>query len=240
MIVTLTDFGNSEYLGAMKGAVYSINPDAKIIDFFNNITRYSAREGAWLLYKNYKFFPKGSIFLCIVDPGVGGERRCIAAKTKSYYFVGPDNGLMYRAIIDDGIVQVAALSTQGASKTFHGRDVFAKAAARLENGESISRLGHKTYIRKSLDFYLEGRKGEVVRIDDFGNIITTLPALNKTQYSLRFGNIKKTLKFYGTYEDAGSDLFAILGSGNTMEISLKNGNASEKLKLKVGDIIELA
>ena len=74
MIVMLTDFGDSEYLGAMNGAVYSVNSNAKITDFFNNVTPYSVREGAWLLYKNYKFFPKGSIFLCVVDPGVGGEK----------------------------------------------------------------------------------------------------------------------------------------------------------------------
>ena len=240
MIVTLTDFGDSEYLGAMKGAIYSANPHAKITDFFNNVPLYSVREGAWLLYKNYKVFPKDSIFLCVADPGVGGERRCIAVMTKNYYFVGPDNGLMYKAIIDDCIVEIVNLSSENASKTFHGRDVFAKAAARLEKGENLSKLGHKTYIRKNLDFYLDGRKGEVVRIDNFGNIITNLPQLNKKQYVLKLGNTQKNLKFHGTYEEAGSDLFVILGSCNTLEISLKNGRASEKLKLKVGDIIELA
>ena len=161
-------------------------------------------------------------------------------KTKNYCFVGPDNGLMYKAIVDDGIVEIAGLSSENASKTFHGRDVFAKAAARLEKGENLGKLGHKTYIRKNLDFYLDGRKGEVVRIDNFGNIITNLPSLNKKQYGLKFSNIQKNLKFYDTYEEAGSDLFVILGSGNTLEISLKNGRASEKLKLGVGDIMELA
>ncbi|MBI2108539.1 SAM-dependent chlorinase/fluorinase [Candidatus Woesearchaeota archaeon] len=238
MIVTLTDFGESEYLGAMKGMIYSISPDSRIADLCNNVSCCSVREGAWILYKNYMFFPKGSIFLCVADPGVGGQRKCIAARTKDYYFVGPDNGLMHKAMAEDGIAEAVALPAEGASKTFHGRDVFAKAAAMLDKGTKISQLGPKAEIESELDFHLKGREGEVVRIDHFGNIITNLPSIGKSSYMLRSKKISKTLVFCNTYEE-GSGLFAIVGSGNTLEISVKGGSAAEKIPLKVGDMLEL-
>src|SRR3989344_2513603 len=97
MIAILSDFGNSEYLGIMKGVIYSIAKNAKIIDLYNDVIPYKVREGAWILLNSYKYFPENTIFLCVVDPGVGSERQGIAIRTKNYYFVGPDNGLMFPA-----------------------------------------------------------------------------------------------------------------------------------------------
>src|SRR3989344_1101814 len=132
MIVILTDFGHSEYLGVMKGVIYSIKKNTKIVDLSNFVSRHSIKEGAWILYNNYRHFPKNAIFLCVVDPGVGSERQCLAVKTRNYFFVGPDNGLMYKAILEDKVIAAVKLSAKNASMTFHGRDVFAKAAAMLE------------------------------------------------------------------------------------------------------------
>lgn len=241
MIAILTDFGNSEYLGVMKGIIYSINENSKIIDLYNFANHHNIKEAAWILYKNYKYFPNNTIFLCVVDPGVGGNRQCLAVKTKNYYFVGPDNGLMYKAIIEDKIIVAVNLPLENASMTFHGRDVFAKSVALLEKGMPIERIGNKTYLKTKLDFYLKDREGEIVRIDNFGNVITNLETLNKNLYTVKIKNLKKSLNFYNTYESAPSnELFLIKGSSDTLEISIKNANASRKLRLRIGDRIRIA
>ena len=240
MIALLTDFGNSEYLGVMKGVIYSINPNSKIIDLYNYVSHQNIKEAAWILYKNYKYFPKNTVFLCVVDPGVGSERQCLAIKTKNYFFVGPDNGLMYNAAIENGIIYVVSLSTKNASNTFHGRDIFAKAAAQLENGIRIEKIGKKTDIKTKLDFYLQGRAGEVVRIDNFGNIVTNLISLGKNSYMIKTNKFSQKLNFYKIYDASPQDnLFVIEGSSNTLEISIKNGNANKILKLKVGNKITI-
>jgi len=241
MIVILTDFGHSEYLGVMKGVIYSIKKNTKIVDLSNFVTHHNIKEGAWILYKSYKHFPKNTIFLCVVDPGVGSRRQCLAVKTRNYFFVGPDNGLMYKAVFEDGFVAAVKLPIKNASMTFHGRDVFAKAAAMLEKGVRIDKLGKKITIKTKLDFYLKGREGEVVRIDNFGNIITNLSSLNKSSYKVKTRHFNQELSFYKTY-DLGlqNKLFLIKGSSDTLEISIKNSKASKKLRLKVGDKIEIS
>ena len=241
MIVILTDFGHSEYLGVMKGVIYSIKKNTKIVDLSNFVTHHNIKEGAWILYKNYRHFPENTIFLCVVDPGVGGRRQCLAIKTRNYFFVGPDNGLMYKAALEDKIVDAVKLPVKNASMTFHGRDVFAKAAAMLEKGVKIELIGKKTTIKTKLDFHIEGREGEVVRIDNFGNIITNLSSLNKKSYKVKTGHFNQKLSLYKTYESAPlNKLFLIKGSSGTLEISVKNSKASKRLRLKVGDKIEIS
>lgn len=230
MIVTLTDFGDNEYLGVMKGVIYSMYPDAKITDLFNHVRPQCVKEGAWVLYNNYKHFPKGSIFLCVVDPGVGSKRQSVVVRTKNYYFVGPDNGLMYPAANEDKIIEVLKLEDTNASKTFHGRDVFAKATASLEKGDSV---GKKTELIEKLEF-----DSEVVRIDSFGNIITSIKSLGKKEYKININDKEYNVKFYSTYDKAHNDeLFAIEGSCKTLELSVKNGNANKIIKSEVGDKI---
>lgn len=241
MIVILTDFGHSEYLAVMKGVIYSIKKNTKIVDLSNFVAHHSIKEGAWILYKNYRHFPKNTIFLCVVDPGVGGKRQCLAVKTKNYFFVGPDNGLMYKAIAEDRIVVAVKLPAKNASMTFHGRDVFAKAAAYIEKGVKIEQLGEKTDVKTKLDFHLKGRQGEIVRIDNFGNIITNLSSSNKKMYNVRTKSFNKSLGFCRTYDSApSSKLFVIKGSSDTLEISVKNSSAARRLKLEVGDKIEIS
>lgn len=241
MIVILTDFGHSEYVGVMKGIICSINGNSKIIDLCNFVSYQNIKEGAWILYKNYKYFPKNSIFLCVVDPGVGGKRQCLAVRTKNYFFVGPDNGLMYKAASEDGIVKAVGLPAKNASMTFHGRDVFAKAAAKLEKGAKIEQLGKSAAMKTKIEFYLNGREGEIVRIDNFGNIITNLSSLDKSIYQVKAKNFSKKLAFYKAYYEAPPNkLFLIKGSSDTLEISVKNSSASGRLRLKVGDKIEIS
>lgn len=238
MIAILSDFNDSEYLGVMKGVIFSVYKDAKIVDLCNKIKQHNIKEGAWVLLQSYKYFPKNTVFLCVVDPGVGSERQAIAVKTKYYYFVGPDNGLMWPAIKEDGVENIVKLSTENASFTFHGRDVFARVAAKLEKGIKIESIGIKTGIKNKLEFYLNGRKGEIARVDDFGNIITNLKLLNKNQYDVIIKNKELKMNFYKTYSEAKEhELFLVEGSSKTLEISVKNGRAVDKLKVNVGERI---
>ena len=122
MIVLLTDFGQSEYVGVMKGVIYSNAGDAKIIDLCHDISAQSIIEASWLLKNNYKYFPKGSVFCCVVDPGVGTDRKAIAVKTEDYYFIAPDNGLLWETIKKRRVIEIRQIPIpENASRTFHGR-----------------------------------------------------------------------------------------------------------------------
>jgi len=135
---------------------------------------------------------------------------------------------------------VVKLIESGASKTFHGRDVFAKAAARLDKGENLGKLGTKTELKEKFQFYRKGNEGEIVRIDFFGNIITNIGYTKKRLYTVKYGGKIKLMEFYDTYEKAHeAELFLIIGSAGTFEISMKNAKASDKIRIRPGDHIEI-
>ncbi len=241
MIVLLTDFGDSEYVGVMKGVIYRCAPDAKVVDLCHTIWPQCIIEGSWILKNNYKYFPEGATFCCVVDPGVGTKRKAIAVRTKDYYFVGPDNGLMWEALAEQKITEIRKIAVGAeASRTFHGRDVFAKAAAQIENGKFES-TGKKTKTIKKLKLYKKGRYGIVVRIDRFGNIITNLPRQKKNKYCVKTAKKEYTMNLHTTYEAAKKgELFLIEGSNKTLEIGLKNGSANEHLCMKTGERIKIS
>ncbi len=225
MIVLLTDFGQGEYVGVMRGVIYKIAPEVKVVDLCHDISPQSIVEGSWILKNNYGFFPEGAIFCCVVDPGVGTERRALAVRTGSLYFVAPDNGLLWEAIKEQEIVKIRELSaSEDASKTFHGRDVFAGAAADISLG-NYEGLGPEAEGLEKLELYLNGREGLIVRVDRFGNIITNLPREAKDAYRVEIRGREYAMGFHETYSEAPeNELFLIEGSCGTLEISLKNGN----------------
>ncbi len=242
VIALLTDFDGSDGLGLVKGVIYSICPEAKIVDLYNNVQPFQVRSGAWILLQDFKYFPRDTIFYAVVDPGVGGIRRCIAVKTKNYYFVGPDNGLIYPAAADDGIETVVELPIPGtASKTFHGRDVFAPAAAKLEKGTKLESLGKAADNNslQQLKFNSSETEGEVVAIEHYGNIVTNIlatAAVKNKKLAVKAGGYKNNLNHHETYEQAkAGELFVITGSRGTLEISVRNGNAAAVTGAKVGD-----
>ncbi|TXT56132.1 MAG: Chlorinase [Candidatus Thorarchaeota archaeon] len=242
MIILLTDFDESEYVGMMKGVICSISPETRIIDLTHSIPPQSIREGAWVLYKSYRYFPRGSIFVCVVDPGVGTERDAILITTENYIFIGPDNGLMSPAAEDDGIKEISKLMVdKQASMTFHGRDVFAKSAAYYCIDKIQGLLGgFKPELSVNLKFYQEGHSGEVVRIDRFGNVITNIPAASATQYRLTSPSLKWTLPWRATYQDGPeSELFLITNSYGTLEIAARNSSAVDNIPLRIGDRLTL-
>jgi len=240
MIVLLTDFGHSEYVGVMKGVIYGINDDAKIVDLCHDISPQSIIEASWLLKNNYTYFPAGAVFCCVVDPGVGTERKALGVRTADYHFVAPDNGLLWETLKEQQIVEMRVISIpEEASRTFHGRDVFAKAAANVDQGR-FDTLGPTTDKLEKLELYRNERVGTVVRIDRFGNIITNLPSEGKTTYSVEVSGRRSRMDFYPNYDGAPNDeLFLIEGSCRTLEISLKNGSANGRLQIETGSRIEV-
>lgn len=241
MIILMTDFGHSEYVGVMKGVIYSMDGDAKIVDLCHDISPQKTLEASWILKNNYKYFPEGAVFCCVVDPGVGTQRKALAVRTADYYFVAPDNGLLWETLKEQEVIDTREIPiSEDTSNTFHGRDVFAGTAANIDSGR-FDTLGMKTEAIERLEFYQNGRVGLVVRIDRFGNVITNLPSENKAAYSVRIQERSCRMNFYPTYSAAEeNELFLIESSCNTLEISLKNGNANDKLRLEVGMKIEIS
>ena len=241
MIVLLTDFGQSEYVGVMKGVIYGIACGAKIVDLCHSIGAQNIIEASWLLKNNYKYFSKGAVFCCVVDPGVGTKRKAISLKTESYYFVGPDNGLLWETVRGERIIDIRRIEIPpDASMTFHGRDVFAKAAANIEL-DKFEAIGEKIKEIEKLELYKKGREGIVVRIDRFGNIVTNIDRQEKVEYSVEIGQKQYTMGYFSNYDSAREGkLFLIEGSNRTLEISIKNGNANDKLHLKTGQRIKIS
>jgi S-adenosylmethionine hydrolase len=235
MIALLTDFGQSEYVGVMKGVILGIARDAKIIDLCHSIGPQSIIEGSWVLLKSFRYFPAGCVFCCVVDPGVGTARKALAVKTDDYFFVGPDNGILWETLKEQKIIEIREIPVPAdASRTFHGRDVFAKAAAEIELGK-FAKIGKRTEQITSFEYHIKGREGIVVRIDSFGNVITNLESLGKNVYLVEIGDEKYELGFRSDYQSAGQDeLFLIEGSSGALEISLKGGSAQERLCLSAG------
>jgi S-adenosylmethionine hydrolase len=236
MIVLLTDFGQSEYVGVMKGVIYRAHPEARIVDLCHTIRPQCLVEASCVLRNNYRYFPPGTTFCCVVDPGVGGARRAIVVRIDDYFFVAPDNGLLWDTLKDREILAIRQVPIPaGASRTFHGRDVFAGAAAETDLGR-FDAIGPVIDSIEKLELHLRGREGTVVRIDHFGNIVTNLPPLDKTDYVVTIDEQERTMRHYPTYEAAPEDeLFLITGSCNTLEISVRIASAVERLALTPGD-----
>ncbi|NTV24057.1 MAG: SAM-dependent chlorinase/fluorinase [Nanoarchaeota archaeon] len=237
MIVLLTDFSQSEYVGIMKGVIARISPKSQIIDLSHQIK--TVKQGAWVLLQSYKSFPENTVFLCVVDPGVGSGRKPIIVKTKDYTFIGPDNGLLWKATSENLISDIREiLSNKAISSTFHGRDVFAPCAARLDSGEKTESKTIKDIVK--LDFKLDDRTGEIVHIDSFGNIITNLPHIGAESYFVSSGKFNEHLLFHKTYAEAKeNELFLIEGSSKTLELSIKGKDASKVTKLNLGAEIDI-
>ncbi len=258
-IITLTtDFGlRDPYVAEIKAVILAICPEAAIVDVSHEVLRFDIRMGAYLLSSAVPYFPKGTVHLVVVDPGVGTARRCLAIETNSGFFVGPDNGVLVLAAQKQGIVSVREITNPKlmlphVSNTFHGRDVFAPVAAHLANGVPIADVGAeaggivrpefaKVEVAGSLLL------GEVLHIDGFGNIVTNIgeETLTKAKFgksiSVQVKDRSLMMRFVRTYAEAQPrENVVLLGSQGYFEIAMNQGDAAKEFKAKLGDRVVFA
>ena len=188
-IAILTDFGsNDNYVGVMKGVIRNLSPFADIIDLTHGVSPGDIRSAAFSLETAYNYFPKNTIFLCVVDPGVGSERRAVAVEADGRYFVAPDNGLLTGIFANSNSKKAVNLTNTNfhlpqKSSTFHGRDIFAPVAAHLSMKVELEELGELIDVENliQLENYtatIDGNKitGNIIHTDTYGNLITDIPA----------------------------------------------------------------
>jgi len=234
LIVLLTDFGDADgYVGVMKGVCLKHCPEIQFVDLSNQISPQSVESAAFVLWNSYKYFPENSVFLCVVDPGVGTERKIIVAKIPSgQQFVAPDNGLLKYVLGEEPAAEVFEINCKGtgASNTFHGRDIMAPVAARLASGKDIKKNGRAIDI-ESRSEKIDGHPTRILHIDKFGNLITNIPVSEKSP-KFEFGKIvvEKNVPTYSAAEK--NELVLIPGSSGLWEIAIKNGSAYYKLFCK--------
>lgn len=227
-IVTLTtDFGGTDgYVGAVKG-VLARNTTATIVDIAHDIPRGDIAHGAWVVATSTREFPHGTIHVVVVDPGVGGARRPVIVKASGQWYVGPDNGVfayVADAHNDAWVIEARHFRARRVSPTFHGRDVFAHAAAALARGDDVLNAGPATRLVGALPWgERETGHGRVVHVDRYGNLITDLPA---TEAGGAIALAGRTVPLATTYEDVPvGQLLAYIGSQNTVEIAVRDGRA---------------
>ncbi|HXX34345.1 MAG TPA: SAM-dependent chlorinase/fluorinase [Thermodesulfobacteriota bacterium] len=257
IITLLTDFGTKDhYVASMKGAILSINPRCLLIDITHQVNPQDIEEGAFILANAYSYFPKGTIHLSVVDPGVGGTRKPILVVTPHYFFVGPDNGLFTLVAQREKIKQVVVLTKKEyflskISSTFHGRDIFAPVAAYLSRGVRPDAFGYEIKSLKELGArrpFVKEKKlfGEILHIDAFGNVISNIGEEKLSRFiqgrpiAVRAGSKVISGLKKGYWEGKKGEPMALLGSSGFLEISVKEGNARELLKLKRGDRIVIS
>lgn len=268
IIALLTDFGpkGQHYIASMKGVILNINPNVSIIDISHNISSFSIIEASYVIKTSYKYFPENTVFVIVVDPGVGSLREILAIKIKSnHYFIGPNNGIFPNVFSNDDISEIIEVKNdlyfnKPVSKTFHGRDIMAPIGTYILNGISLNDFGPKfdpkNLVKKPI-LYEILFKEKIIRciiqyIDSFGNGTTNIPIKNKKikgidlvleegkKIKLKYKNKEYEGEFVSHFIlGSKNSLIFIIGSTNYLEISINQGNASKEIGFKVGDIIEI-
>ncbi len=244
VVALLTDFGLLDhYVGAMKGAILSACPEATIVDITHEVPAHDVAAGALALEAAYRYFPDGTVFAAVVDPGVGSERRPIAARAGSWLFVGPDNGLFTYVLEADPSAHVRMIANPGllrvpTSPVFHGRDVFGPVAGRLAGGFALDEVGPAVTDPVRLEQpprtrTEDGWSGAVVHVDRFGNLTTNLREADlaalaegsREALEVRFGPL--VLPLVRSYSDiAPGRPCALVGSSGRLEIAVRLGQAA--------------
>lgn len=253
----LTDFGLTDtFVGQMKGVIFSIAPSARVIDLTHAVSPQNITQGAFLLGKSLPFFPDGSIFVAVVDPGVGTSRRAIAVETAKHIFLAPDNGLLTAVLQREEIIRCVRITETcfmlpSVSSTFHGRDLFSPAAAHLASGIPVTRLGSEIAAGECMRIEMpvcrqsaDGRswEGTIIFADHFGNLITSLetPIPGEAErWVVEYGE-NSSLPLSVTYGSVpvGRPL-AYSGSSGKIEIAIRNGRAAGAPGLNPGDAVRL-
>jgi hypothetical protein len=260
VIALLTDFGSRDhYAGTMKGVALGICPDATFVDITHEIAPHDVLGGALELAAAYKYFPSGTVFLVVVDPGVGSARRGIAAEAGDYRFVAPDNGVLTSVFDEHPPKKVVELTERryarpSVSRTFEGRDRFAPAAAWLAKGTDLSALGrtapsiHRIEIPVPIvdtNAAAMTVTGQVLRVDRFGNLVTNIDRrvfdrVAGGPLEIRIGDHPVT-RVVSTYADAGAgEVCALFGSTDHLEVATNGGSAADTLSVGRGVAVTIS
>lgn len=264
-VVLLTDFGEEDgYVGIMKGVIHQIAPHTPTIDLSHFVPPQDVLAGSMTLQRSVDYFAPGSIFVCVVDPGVGTERRSIAAQVGERFFIGPDNGLitlwLNEAVKRHELIEIVELDRpqywlESLSKSFHGRDVYAPTGAHLSAGLDIFELGTVINDPVLLDVPQpkptnHGWEGQILHIDHFGNLATNIERKHLIAFSPDISNgIPNVRVRYGEYtiqgisttfgESIPGNLVAIIDSADFLSLAVVNDNAQEYLKAEIGDTVRV-
>lgn len=256
VVALLSDFGTRDhYAGTMRGVILGICPDATLVDVTNDIPPHDLQAASLELAAAYRFFPTGSIFLVVVDPGVGSARRGLAAETDRHRFVAPDNGVLSNVFQESPPIGVVELTERRyarptVSRTFEGRDRFAPAAAWLARGIRLSALGRpvRDYVTLDLPAIETGDvaiAGSVVRIDRFGNLVTNIDRGHLERLAATGGididvGGHAVRRLVETYADIGpGEVCALFGSTDHLELAANAASAGERLGLRVGATVRI-
>ncbi len=243
-ITLTTDFGLSDYyVGAMKGAIYNISPAATVVDISHSLQSYDLLDGALTIAQAYSYWPKDTIHVVVVDPGVGTSRRPILVTAGTHYFVAPDNGVLSLVYEREERLSVRHITSshyflQPVSQTFHGRDVFAPVAAWMSKGVEPAKFGEVVddYVQFAAPRAKGGEanevRGMVLKVDKFGSMITNLTPSDVAgifggEFEIKVGNATVTKLCSSYAEGAKGEVFAIIGSGGLLELSVNKGSAAQ-------------
>lgn len=252
-VITLTsDFGHKDpYVGVMKGAILSVCPTAQIVDLCHEIEPFVTDQAAFVVSQAVPYFPPDTVHMVVVDPGVGSPRRALVAKGQRAFYTGPDNGVLGPLFAEDtpedGPVTVHEIGTpdflpQERSATFHGRDLFAPAAAHLAMGRALADFGVKITGNLAVPFPApvegpDGITGAILHVDRFGNLITSLDRTHAPQVTAISvgGREVPMVPFYGHVPVGHPG--ALVGSSNRIEVFVREGSAKSRLGVTVGDAV---
>jgi S-adenosylmethionine hydrolase len=258
VVALLTDFGLTDhYVATMKGVILTHAPTAQFVDVTHNIPAQNVRAAAYQLLASYRYHPAGTLFLCVVDPGVGSSRRLIYAEAGGWRFLAPDNGLLSWVLESESPAKVFDITNPPGlppfpSRTFHGRDILSPVAGRILQGEPPKNFGTPTESFEKLPFPPVRKLGsmwkvQIIAVDTFGNLVTNLrsdevaPLAAKSKLWFELGSYPATIRgLSDTYTSVESGkLLAVEGSAGFVEISVREGNASALTRLSPGDEISV-
>jgi S-adenosyl-L-methionine hydrolase (adenosine-forming) len=258
LVGVMTDFGlRDHYVGVMKAAMYAACPDLRIIDISHEVDPHKIREGAYLLWASYRHFPRGSVIVAVIDPGVGSSRNIIGARIGNGTLLGPHNGLLDLVLWEERVKEVTVIDIHkplsrnllpaAISTTFHGRDIFAPLAAHLASGKRLSAMGNTMKVDWTSSPFVDARCPEttpsVLHIDRFGNIVTNirvdLPAVQSRNLTLRIRGRHITCWADNYQEIRIGRLCMIPGSSGLVEIVMKERSAAAFLGVKQYGVMQI-
>jgi len=260
LITLLTDFGDRDwFVASMKGVILTINPHATIVDLSHHVPSHSVEEAAYLLKSCYRFFPDGTVHVAVVDPGVGSARRPLIAESEHYFFLAPDNGLLTPILAEDRTMEVREIENAdyrltSPGHTFDGRDLFAPAAAWLTKEQPFPSFGRliddcKTFRISTPKWEARALVGEIVYVDRFGNLISSLTSQHVKELLEATKRPKMLIRIaghtidglVGSYAEGSMvEPSALINSNGTIEVFIKESNVAQRLKTGRGAEIILS